>query len=201
MTLEGVTIEEEQPLGLTEYARVPIGFSVTEVFDDRGIEALLQGRPAQPVRVRVPYWKDYDRYPGGRPTDWPARFDMSRWTILAAYREAHRIGGVVLIVDASQTDLVGDCRAGAVIWDLRVAPDARGQGVGSALLRAAERRAERLGARTICVETQNVNVPACRVYQRNGYVLERATHGAYAELPDEVQMIWRKPLGATGPSD
>jgi GNAT superfamily N-acetyltransferase len=192
-----LTVVEEEPLHLAEYARVPIAYSVTELFDDQGIEVLRRGEAAKPVPVGAPYWKDYDGYPDGRPTDWPARFDMSRWTILAAYRDSRRVGGVAVIVDGRDIELLGDCPGCALIWDLRVAPDARGQGTGSALLRAAELRAEQLGAQVMRVETQNVNVPACRVYQRNGYALERATRGAYAELPGEVQLIWRKPLGGT----
>ena len=75
-----------------------------------------------------------------------------------------------------------------------MAPDARGQGLGSALVEAAERRARDRGARSLRVETQDVNVPACRLYHAQGFRLERATPGAYAELPNEVQLLWHKPL-------
>jgi hypothetical protein len=37
-------------------------------------------------------------------------------------------------------------------------------------------------------------VPACRFYHAHGFRLERTTHGAYAELPNEVQLLWRKAL-------
>jgi len=50
------------------------------------------------------------------------------------------------------------------------------------------------GARRLRVETQDVNVPACRLYHAQGFRLERATPGAYAELPNEVQLLWHKPL-------
>jgi ribosomal protein S18 acetylase RimI-like enzyme len=39
-----------------------------------------------------------------------------------------------------------------------------------------------------------VNVPACRLYQRLGFRLERASPGVYAELPEEVQLLWLKAL-------
>jgi GNAT superfamily N-acetyltransferase len=80
------------------------------------------------------------------------------------------------------------------LWDIRVAPDIRRNGVGSALLRAAESWAAAKGATSMKVETQNINVPACRFYSRNGYVLRAANPCAYPEFPDEVQLLWYKEL-------
>jgi len=114
--------------------------------------------------------------------------------MLAAYDRTRRVGGAVVIVDDPQIDLLRDCPACALLWDLRVAPDARRQGIGTALLDAAERRARERGARTLRVETQDVNVPACRFYHAHAFRLERAIPGAYAALPNEVQLLWRKPL-------
>src|SRR5947209_4178214 len=62
-----LTIVEEPPTRLTEYARVPIGFAVSEVFDEQSIAALLHGALAETVAVTAPYWKDYDSYFGGHP--------------------------------------------------------------------------------------------------------------------------------------
>lgn len=67
-------------------------------------------------------------------------------------------------------------------------------GVGAALLRAAEATALHRGARTLRVETQEVNVPACRFYGRQGFHLERAVAGAYVVFPTEMQLLWRKDL-------
>jgi hypothetical protein len=44
------------------------------------------------------------------------------------------------------------------------------------------------------VETQNVNVPACRFYARMGCTLGAINCFAYADAPDEVQLRWYKPL-------
>jgi len=189
-----LTIIEEPPTRLAEYAQVPMGFTVAERIDDQALAPLRDAASVQAVAVSPPYCKDYDSYPGGHPSEWPRQFDLSRWTILAAYDGARRVGGVVIIVDDPQIDLLRDCPAGALLWDLRVAPEARRQGVGSALVEAAERRAREGGARSLRVETQDVNVPACRFYHAKGFRVERATPGAYAELPSEVQLIWRKPL-------
>ena len=189
-----LTIVEELPHRLAEYAQVPIAFAVTESFDDRGIAALLRGEHTDPIAVPSAYWKDYDSYRDGHPTDWPNRFDVSRWTLLAAFDGARRVGGAVIIADDPAIELLRDCPGCALLWDLRVAPEVRGRGLGSALLRAAEDVARQRGARALRVETQQVNVPACRLYQRHGFRLERASPGVYADLPDEVQLLWLKAL-------
>ena len=189
-----LTIVEEPPTQLVEYAQVPMGFTVAERFDDQALMALRDDAAVQGVAVSPPSWKDYDAYLDGHPSEWPRQFDLSRWTILAAFDRTRRVGGAVVIVDDPQIDLLRDCPSCALLWDVRVAPDARRQGVGSALLEAAEERARERGARSLRVETQDVNVPACRFYHAHGFRLERTTHGAYAELPNEVQLLWRKAL-------
>ena len=189
-----LTIVEEPPTRLAEYTQVSIGFTVAERFDDQALAALRHHACVPAIPVSPPYWKDYDSYPGGHPCEWPRQFDLSRWNILAAYDRSRRVGGAVIISDDPQIDSLRDCPACALLWDVRVAPDARRQGVGSALLEAAERRAREHGTRSLRVETQDVNVSACRFYHAHGFRLEQAIPGAYAELPDEVQLLWRKPL-------
>ncbi len=44
------------------------------------------------------------------------------------------------------------------------------------------------------IETQNINVPACRFYARQGCRLSAIVSHAYAEFPDEIQLIWRLAL-------
>lgn len=93
----------------------------------------------------------------------------------------------------------------AVLWDIRVAPAVRGQGIGTALLRAVEAWAAARGCRQLKAEAQNINVPACRFYAAQGFVLAAAHPGAYPDFPDEIQLLWHKDLGqdsaAGGPPD
>jgi ribosomal protein S18 acetylase RimI-like enzyme len=84
----------------------------------------------------------------------------------------------------------------AVLWDLRVAPEARGRGVGSALFREVEAWARTRGCRELKVETQNVNVAACRFYAHMGCSLGALNSHAYPEVPDEVQLLWYRSLEA-----
>ena len=67
----------------------------------------------------------------------------------------------------------------AVLWDIRVSPRERGRGTGSALFRAAGDWAGARGFRWLKIETQNVNVPACRFYQKMGCTLGAIDRFAY----------------------
>jgi ribosomal protein S18 acetylase RimI-like enzyme len=190
-----IEIVEESPERLSDYARVSIGFFVREAFDQAAIEALRHGEDAAATVVKAPYKKDYDQYPGAHPTDWPEHLDKARWTILAAYQDGDRVGGAAVVIGDANLELLNERPPEtALLLDLRVAPEARHQGVGTALLRAVESSAARGGARCLLVETQQVNVPACRFYLRHGFALVEARPHAYPELPDEVQLLWAKPL-------
>ncbi len=119
---------------------------------------------------------------------------MSKWGVLAAWREGLRVGGAVVAFDAGDVHMLEGRRDLAVLWDIRVAPGARREGVGTALLRAVESWAIARGCRQLKIETQNTNVPACRFYQRRGCVLGARIPGVYPDRPHEVQMLWYKDL-------
>ena len=82
----------------------------------------------------------------------------------------------------------------AVLWDIRVFQGARSQGVGTQLFTAAEQWARRRGCRTMKIETQNINVPACRFYAHMGCTLGVINRYAYTHIENEVQLIWYKEL-------
>jgi hypothetical protein len=52
------------------------------------------------------------------------------------------------------------------------------------------------GASCIELETQNVNVAACRFYARQGYILEAIHRFAHLDLPNEAQLPWYERLRA-----
>lgn len=180
---------------LADYACVPIAFQVRSVLDVAGSADDSGGFVLAERRLDTPYLKDYDAIPGEHPSGWPGRFDVSRWGVFAARVEGRRVGGAAVAFRAPGLDLPEGRDDAAVLWDLRVAPEARGRGVGSALFRAAEAWARSRGCRRLVVETQNVNVAACRLYARMGCVLGSVDRGAYPGLPGEVRMVWRRDLG------
>jgi len=189
-----IVLTEEPMAALPEYARVPIIFIVDRVLDvtsrddGRGGFELSEGRP------EVPYKKDYDAIAGEGPLQWGRRFDLSNWALFTARFAGRIIGGATVAFDTPELTMLEGRRDLAVLWDIRVAPDARGQGVGSALFQRAETWAPRHGCRQLKVETQNTNVRACRFYERQGCRLETIHRAAYPELPEEIQLLWYKDL-------
>ena len=181
-----VEVVEEDAASLDAYATVPIRFDV------RSIARVRTTQPSSDLILEeqslpIPFVKDYDAVPGNSPLEWPARFDVSAWGFLAARSNGVRVGGAAILISTSESQL-------AELWDLRVSPDARGQGVGSALLESAERWASHRGARRLQVEAQNINVPACRFYAQHGFTLDVVNDFAYPNLPGETQFLWYKTI-------
>lgn len=197
MKSKQIDVIHESVSSLVEYGDVPIAFEIRSIFDisktDGDTEEIVLAERA----LAAPAIKDYDSIGDESPTGWPARFDISNWCILGAYSENRRVGGAVVAFRSPGVDMLEGRDDLAVLWDIRVAPDMRRNGVGSALLRVAESWAAANGAESMKVETQNINVPACRFYSRHGYLLRAAIPGAYPQFPEEIQLLWYKVLPST----
>ncbi len=139
--------------------------------------------------------KDYDAIKGEGPTRWRL-WDLTNWGFLAAFADQRRVGGAIIAWQTEGIDMLEGRADLAVLWDIRVAPDVRGQGVGARLIDHVERWARARDCRTLKIETQNINVPACRFYARSGCTLGAVFLHAYPELPEEVQMLWYKDLAS-----
>ena len=204
-----VEVLEDESRDWASYAAVSIAFIVRAILrlpspGTGGHTTPVRSASASPVpfetRPIVPaFEKDYDREPGEHPTDWPRRFDVARWGVLVARAEGQHIGGAVIAVQAQPPlDLLRDRPTGALLWDIRVAPAARGRGVGRALFHAAEQWASARAFTELVIETQDTNVPACWFYARMGCTLEAIVPSAYATLPHETQVLWRRALDLGG---
>jgi GNAT superfamily N-acetyltransferase len=188
-----VEIVQEGLDRLAEHARIPIAFEVRSLLDLTVADGGLGGLVLSERALAAPYVKDYDSL-GETPADWMRRFDSRKWALHSAWIDGRRAGGVVVAFDTKGIDMLERRTDLAAIWDLRVAPDLRGRGLGSRLFAAAEAWARARGCTQLKVETQNVNVPACRFYARRGCTLGGIHRFAYPELPQEVQLLWYKDL-------
>lgn len=186
-----ITITQESPSSLAEYARVSIAFEVR-----RALDIVSAGEHA-PFRLDErdveSYMKDYDSIDGG-PLAWASRFDLSAWAFFLARDAGRPVGGAACVFRAPDVRMLDGQDDVALLWDIRVAPEARSRGVGSALLSAVERWSVERAAVWLEVETQDVNVPACRFYERHGFELRSLNRNAYPELPHETQLLWYKHL-------
>lgn len=189
-----VEVRERRADWLGQYATVSISFEVRSMLEPVLKGAGLAGIEFVERSVRQPWHKDYDVLPDNHPTAWAQRFDLTNWGILSAHREGALVGGAVVAFRTLGVDMLQGREDLAVVWDLRVSTEARGRGVGAALFEAAERWAATRGARWLKIETQNVNVAACRFYAARGCELGGIDRFAYPDLPDEVQLMWFKRL-------
>ena len=162
---------------LGEYALLPIAFPVAQVLD---VTARAEGGFALSARrLEVPYVKDYDAVDGGGPLHWSRRFDVSNWTLFTARVAGSRVGGATVAFDTPGLTMLEGRRDLSVLWDIRVAPNTRGKGIGSALFEngrsvgpcaqlssAQGRDAEHQCARVRVLCTTRVRAPSgppCRV--------------------------------------
>lgn len=177
---------------LASHSEISAAFQVESLLGLTLIEDGLGGVEFTDSPVGEFWVKDYDDREA--PTGWAKRFDVSNWVLLTAYDSEERVGGAVIALDTPELHMLDGRQDLAVLWDLRVAPEARGSGVGESLFRAVETFSRSRGCHTLKVETQNINVPACRFYQRMGCTLGAVNRFAYPDLPDEVQLLWFKNL-------
>jgi GNAT superfamily N-acetyltransferase len=191
-----IDVAEEPMAALAEYALVPIAFRVDHVLD---VMARAGGGFSMSARkLEIPYMKDYDAVDGEGPLHWTRRFDVSNWTLFTARVAGSRVGGATVAFDTRGLTMLEGRRDLSVLWDIRVAPNARGKGIGSALFEKVEAWARAHNCRQLKVETQNINVPACGFYARHGCELRGVHHAAYPDLPEEIQLLWYKDLRIEG---
>ena len=181
---------------LSEYAAISIAFVVNRVLEVGFLDGSLGGMSLTETGVTSPYVKDYDAVQGAGPQCWPGRFDVSNWGLIGARRDGASAGGAVIATRTPGLDMLGGRDDVAVLWDIRVSPRERGRGIGSVLFQAAGDWARARGCRWLKIETQNVNVPACRFYQKMGCTLGAIDRFAYPGQPAEVRLLWWKALAS-----
>lgn len=119
-------------------------------------------------------------------TDYRAYIGSPDRAVYLAYEGKACVGQIVLRRDWNRY---------AFIEDIAVARAARGQGVGTALMRAAEAWARKRGLAGLALETQDTNVWACRFYVRQGFALGGVNTALYRALgSSETALFWYRRL-------
>jgi GNAT superfamily N-acetyltransferase len=172
------------------YDAIPNHFEVRTVFQVVAPDSGLGGLQLieQPVE---PYLKTYDN---DGPTAWAQAFDLQTWGIFVAFDDGVPVGGAVVALNAQVYPLDHFQRKDlAVLWDIRVHPNARGRGIGARLFRHTADWARGQGYGQLGLETQSINVPACRFYAKQGCTLGAIHRYGYAGVPDvahEAMLLW-----------
>jgi GNAT superfamily N-acetyltransferase len=183
-----ISIREETVRELERYGEVPMIISVESRYRVEPIERGLGGWLLVEDKVNPPYEKDYDE--DGGPARWPKHGDISTWGVFSAYDGSLRVGGAVVAWNTPWLHVLEARQDLAALWDIRIHPDYRRRGIGSKLLNKVEEWARQRRCKRLKVETQNINVAACRFYAHHGYALRAVHPRAYPEHPEEIQLLW-----------
>ena len=189
-----ITIREETIAALGDYLKVAIAFTVRSRYvtvpnDDEDVKWSLVEEVVEP-----PWTKDYDD--AERPTRWLQR-DTTNWRLISAFIGDQRVGGAIVVHDSLELDFLEGRNDLAALWDIRVAPEWRGQGVGSMLFECVVRYAKSVGCVELKIETQDINVNACNFYAKHGCRLVNVIPDAYPDWLDEVEFNWMMKLDTT----
>ena len=188
-------IIQEHPIkDILRIQEISIAFRVESVFhvqEEGPVDsvAILKEEP-----VQTPYIKDYDDHPDEGPEAWMNQFDLSNWGLILAQEAGATVGSALIAFDTVGVDMLKGGKDLAVLWDFRIQPEYRHRGLGSRLFEAAEAWSGKRQCDVLQVETQNINVPACRFYEKKGCQLQEINFNVYAEFPHEIQLIWEKKL-------
>ena len=189
-----IEVVEETIEVLKEYSSISIAFEVRSMLEVTVLEDGLHGFLLKERAVDPPWIKDYDSIEDEGSTSWARRWDIANWGVLAAYDQGQRAGGCVLAYDTPGVYFLESRKDLAALWDIRVAPELRGRGIGKELFSRAVSWSRTRGCNQLKIETQNINVPACRFYRAQGCTLRSIDRDKYAGHPDEVEMVWHKTL-------
>jgi len=187
-------IQQVGPEALGRYASVSIAFEVHSAYRVEAIEQGLGGLVLVEEQVK-PYLKDYDgqAQDDDRPEGWARQFDVSRWGFFLAMEGKYVMGGAAVVVNSPEVHMLENRSDLAVLWDIRVQPEQRKKGIGTALFQRAAEWARGQGCTQLKIETQNVNIPACRFYARQGCHLGGILRHGYVGTPEvahEAMLLW-----------
>lgn len=158
--------------------------------------------------IRALTWAAYEQYATiMTPSAWAGLRDAIRGALavegqaarIVAVQDGELVGSVMLFPPDTQS--YGDAGARASVPELRmlaVAPSARGQGVGQALVEECVRRARRAGATALGLHTSVSLHAAICLYERMGFV--RAPEDDFQPEGAELVTAYRLPLNRASAS-
>ncbi len=185
-------IVEESIDALEEYGEVSIAFEVKSIFQIKSINGGFDDFNFTEKAVDVPWMKNYDSIEG--PIRWAKRWDISNWGVFSVIKNNLRVGGACIAYDTEGVTFLEGRKDVTALWDIRLNPEFRKQGIGSKLFRKAVDWSRSRGCSKMKIETQNINVPACRFYAKHGCRLGEINPHAYRELPEETMLVWYKSI-------
>jgi len=188
-----IEVTEAGPEELGLYAEIPISFMVESILEVCVVDEGLGGMVLREDEVATPYLKDYDACEDEGPTRWAEMFNVSKWAFFMVFERNRAVGGAAVAFDTPGVQMLDGRKDLAVLWDIRVHPDYRRRGIGAMLFQRATDWARQRGCKQFKVETQNINVAACRFYRSQGCRLGAINLYGYYGCPEaagETMLLW-----------
>jgi GNAT superfamily N-acetyltransferase len=188
-----IRIIEIGPDKYSLYNGIPSRFQVTSIFCVDEVDNGLGGFRMTEEKVPEPYIKNYG-VEGDPISDWARQFDISKWGLFVACDGDRSVGGAAVAIETAVYPMDKFQREDlAVLWDLRVDPEDGRKGIGTALFLHAAEWARNKGYGQMGLETQNINVPACRFYAKMGCrlgAIHRYGYNGCPEVAHESMLLW-----------
>lgn len=176
------------------YDTVSMNVDVRSEYKVKRIDNGLGGLVFEEVPVE-PYVKDLGKYE--EAVKYEEMFDITNWRFFMAFDGDTPVGAMTVAGTTGGMNMLGGRTDACVLWDIRVADGYKHMGIGQKMLDMGLSKAKADGYKTMIIECQNNNVPACRFYQKQGALLSKVDLNAYDSEPDvadEVQFVWHLEL-------
>ncbi len=189
-------IQRINPQQLDLYARIPMKFRVSSILQVELMVKGLGGLKLTEKPLSTPYIKNYDEKE--TPLAWHTQFNLENWGIFLMGDDEQFIGGAAVATKTPAVNMLENRPDLAVLWDIRIHPDWQRKGYGRALFNHCVNWAEQQRCQQMKIETQNINVPACRFYASMGCelgMIHRYGYAADPTLAHEAMLFWYLDLG------
>jgi GNAT superfamily N-acetyltransferase len=178
---------------LTEYSSIPISFEVRSKLDIELLENGLGGMVFSEKKVAFPYLRDYDTDKKEHPFWWLRRFNLTNWNLIIARNSETPVGGAAVVFNSRGVTMLDGRKDLALLWDLRVRPECRHSGIGTKLFAEVVKWSKERNCTQLKIETQDINVTACKFYAKQGCRLGEIHRFKYVRDPvraSEVMLVW-----------
>jgi len=175
------------------YRKIPIAFQVRSILHPELIDNGLGGIKLREEKLAVSYVKDYDVLPDDKPFFALAERNPRDWGVFLALDGNRPVGGATVSLNTAGRWMMDGRRDISVLEDIRVHPNFRRAGVGTKLIHRVANWSRNRGCRQLMMETQNINVNACRFYAKQGCRLggfNRYGYGDHPQVKHEIMLIW-----------
>ena len=184
-----ITVKEVDRTYFDLYDQVSMNVEVRSIYKLKRLDSGPGGFIFDEVPVKECI-KDYSKYEIAK--EYEKTFDISTWRFYMAFDDEKPVGAATVAGPTENIYLLSGRKDACVLWDIRVEDGYKHMGIGQKLFDLCKSFAIEDGYSQMLIETQNINVTACKFYKKQGAVLSKVDMYAYYSQPDsrdEIQFI------------